>query len=212
MNVAGGDGDMSDSTNWPLKIVVILVLVAISTVFAVGIWYGLAYLGMTTIICLDYMAHALSWMRLGPAGAWLIVGCFLGGVGGRAKALNSFGRRREAKKLMLISLVFGFLFWAMSLGVTAVVERRVVGGPASPVQSPTPTLVGMTTTDVNLRAGANSNYRKVGLAERGSRVRILNVSPDNNWYEVEVLQHGRAKQDPSSNDRGWVSKSYVSLN
>jgi hypothetical protein len=115
---------MSDSRNWPLRIIVILVVVAISSVFAVGIWYGLAYLGMTVIICLDYTAHVLSWMGVGPAGAWLILGCFLGGVVGGARAFNSFGRKKEAWIVTVLALAFCLLFWPTSFAVTAFVENR----------------------------------------------------------------------------------------
>lgn len=69
---------------------------------------------------------------------------------------------------------------------------------------------GVTTTDVNIRSGASSKYPKVGLAERGSRVRVLNSS-SNGWYEIEILQHGRAKVDRKAADRGWLSGQYLSL-
>lgn len=65
-----------------------------------------------------------------------------------------------------------------------------------------------TSTDVNLRALANKTSGKVGLAERGSRVRILNIAADGVWYEVEVTQHGRMKE-PMSADRGWLNSSFL---
>ena len=67
---------------------------------------------------------------------------------------------------------------------------------------------GVTTTDVNLRPVASSaNNQPIGLAESGSRVKVL--SADNNWYEVQVVEHGRPKIDPYSSDRGWIRKIYV---
>jgi len=66
---------------------------------------------------------------------------------------------------------------------------------------------GVTTTDVNLRPDASSNKPPIGLAEAGSRVRILSTS--DNWYEVQVLEHGRAKTDPFTSDRGWINKRFV---
>lgn len=71
---------------------------------------------------------------------------------------------------------------------------------------------GITSTDVNLREGVGSNYRKIGLAERSSRVRILSLSPDGSWYEIQIIQHGRAKADRTSSDRGWLNGKFVSLN
>jgi serine/threonine protein kinase len=69
---------------------------------------------------------------------------------------------------------------------------------------------GVTTTDVNLRPDASSNKPAIGLAEAGSRVKIL--STGDNWYEVQVLEHGRAKADPFTSDRGWINKRFVRFN
>jgi hypothetical protein len=67
---------------------------------------------------------------------------------------------------------------------------------------------GVTTTDVNLRPVASSaNNVPIGLAESGSKVKVLNADP--NWYEVQVVEHARPKTDPYSSDRGWIRKIYV---
>jgi serine/threonine protein kinase len=66
---------------------------------------------------------------------------------------------------------------------------------------------GVTTTDVRLRPDASINNQPIGLAENGSRVKILTAN--DNWYEVQVLQHGRAKTDPFTSDRGWINKKFV---
>ena len=66
---------------------------------------------------------------------------------------------------------------------------------------------GVTTTDVNLRSGAGVANAPIGLAEAGSRIKIL--STGDNWYEVQVLQHGRPKTDPFTSDRGWINKKFV---
>jgi hypothetical protein len=66
---------------------------------------------------------------------------------------------------------------------------------------------GVTTTDVNLRAEANVLNAPIGLAEGGSRVKILSTAEF--WYEVQVLEHGRPKTDPFTSDRGWINKKFV---
>lgn len=71
--------------------------------------------------------------------------------------------------------------------------------------------VATTSTDVNIRSGPNFREEKVGLAERTSRVRVLSTNADSTWYEIEVLQHGRAKKDPNSADRGWLNKKYLNF-
>jgi hypothetical protein len=69
---------------------------------------------------------------------------------------------------------------------------------------------GVTTTDVNLRPVANTTNAPIGLAELGSKVKVL--SADSNWYEVQVVEHGRPKIDPYSSDRGWINKRFVKFN
>ena len=68
---------------------------------------------------------------------------------------------------------------------------------------------GFTTTDVNLRPVANVSQEPIGLAESGSKVKVLSATADSNWYEIQVVQHGRPKEDPFTSDRGWVNKRYV---
>ena len=68
----------------------------------------------------------------------------------------------------------------------------------------------VTTTDVNLRPDPGISRPPIGMAEMGSRVRVLNAS--NNWYEIEILEHGRAPADSNLNaNRGWVNKQFLNL-
>jgi serine/threonine protein kinase len=68
---------------------------------------------------------------------------------------------------------------------------------------------GVTTTDVNLRSGPGASNQTIGLAEIGSRVKVL--SERDNWYEVQILTHGRPKIDQFLSDRGWLNKRFVKL-
>ena len=68
---------------------------------------------------------------------------------------------------------------------------------------------GFTTTDLNLRPDPSVDNQPIGLAENGSRVKVLAVN--SNWYEVQVLQHARPKTDQFTSDRGWVNKSICGL-
>lgn len=85
--------------------------------------------------------------------------------------------------------------WNPFVGVTKITEVFVIGRE------------GVTTTDVRLRSDASTNNPPVGLAENGSRVKIL--ATEDNWYEIQVLQHGRPKTDPFTADRGWINKRFV---
>lgn len=66
---------------------------------------------------------------------------------------------------------------------------------------------GVTTTDVRLRPDPSTSNPSIGLAENGSRVKVLSTTDA--WYEVQVLEHGRPKTDPFTSDRGWINKKFV---
>jgi len=69
-----------------------------------------------------------------------------------------------------------------------------------------------TLTDLNIRSGPSADYSKIGLAEKQSRCRILSLNNDRTWFEIQVVEHGRAKTDQNSVDRGWVNRKYLALN
>ncbi|HEX7313737.1 MAG TPA: serine/threonine protein kinase [Pyrinomonadaceae bacterium] len=65
----------------------------------------------------------------------------------------------------------------------------------------------VTTNDVNLRKGPDTSYTQIGVAERGSTVRVLQVS--GKWYQVQVIERGRPKTNPDSADEGWVNSNLL---
>jgi uncharacterized protein YgiM (DUF1202 family) len=108
----------------------------------------------------------------------------------------------------LVALGLILAFSGMLLATHKYVTQR--WNPLAAVQPAEPPLIGregVTTTDVNLRPVASSANSPIGLAESGSKVKVL--SADSSWYEVQVLQHGRPKVDPYSSDRGWINKRFV---
>ena len=116
---------------------------------------------------------------------------------------------RKRRALVALGLILAFS--GMLLATHKYVTTR--WNPLSPItQNVEPVVIGrqgVTTTDVNLRPVANSANVPIGLAESGSKVKVLSVSAENNWYEVQVVEHGRPKTDPYSSDRGWINKRYV---
>ncbi|HEX8141711.1 MAG TPA: serine/threonine protein kinase [Pyrinomonadaceae bacterium] len=91
------------------------------------------------------------------------------------------------------------------------------GSQAAPAAAPSgPALVGrqgkIISYDVYLRAKPGRNYPPVGVAEKGSVVQVLSVNDANNWYEVQIIKHGRDKDDPNSADRGWITRKYLEIN
>jgi uncharacterized protein YgiM (DUF1202 family) len=114
---------------------------------------------------------------------------------------------RKRRALVALGLILAFS--GMLLATHKYVTTR--WNPLAPIaQDVEPVMIGkqgVTTTDVNLRPVANVSNVPIGLAESGSRVKVL--SADNNWYEVQIVEHARPKTDPYSSDRGWINKRYV---
>ncbi|HEX7998131.1 MAG TPA: serine/threonine protein kinase [Pyrinomonadaceae bacterium] len=122
-------------------------------------------------------------------------------------ALASRGIR--ALVAAMIILAFAGMLLATHYFVS---KRRAQNNQQQQTNNP-PSMVGRegrTITDVNLRPEPSTSNAPVGLAEQNSRVRVLSVS--NNWCEVQVLEHGRDKIDPYSQDRGWIHKRFLNFN
>jgi hypothetical protein len=118
-------------------------------------------------------------------------------------------RPRKRSRDFVVGLVLVLCFAGLLLATGAYVRSRIKTPTVE--QTPPPTgIIGreaLTTTDLNLRDGPNVGNNQIGLAEAGSRVRILDAN--NNWCEVQVLQHSRPKAEPDSADRGWVNKRFL---
>lgn len=117
-------------------------------------------------------------------------------------------RRSNRLRAIIVSLVLIVAFAGMLLATRNYIRNRWAGQQTTQQNA----IVGreaVTTTDLNLRAGPSSANDRVGLAEAGSRVKVLNIGSNVNWCEVQVIQHSRPKTDPASSDRGWVNKQFL---
>ncbi len=139
--------------------------------------------------------------------------------GGGTKATGASTDPSAGFAIAVLAVVLVALFSAMSI---LVLGRHIMLTPSAPVQEPSeqsnaPALdaaqpeakvnseVGdelLTVTDVNVRAEPGKGRLKVGLAEKDSRVRIL--EKHGNWRKVAILTHGREKEDPDTKDTGWI--------
>jgi serine/threonine protein kinase len=129
------------------------------------------------------------------------------GQAARAVEVKPALKARRRGRDFVVGVILVLCFAGLLVATGAYVRSRI---RSSAPDQPTTTGVGhdaLTTTDLNLRDGPSVNSNQIGLAEAGSKVRILNAN--NNWCEVQVLQHGRPKEDPASADRGWVNKRYL---
>ncbi|MBD0325827.1 MAG: SH3 domain-containing protein, partial [Pyrinomonadaceae bacterium] len=118
--------------------------------------------------------------------------------------------RRSVRALVAAMIIIAFA--GMLLATHFYVSRRR-GQSGQQQSSGSTSLVGRegkTTRDANLRPEPTMSKNPVGIAEQGSRVKVLDVN--NDWYEVQVIEHGRDKINPDSLDRGWVHKSSLVFN
>jgi hypothetical protein len=128
-----------------------------------------------------------------------------------AVATTVAAKPRKRGRDFVVGLILVLCFAGL-LAATGAYVRSWIKQRASQQTTTTTTDAGrqaVTTTDVNLRAGPNSKTDIVGLAESGSRVKVLDTSSNNNWCEVQVLQHSRPKDDPASADRGWLNRTFL---
>jgi serine/threonine protein kinase len=130
-----------------------------------------------------------------------------GQVARAAEARVAVKPRRRGRDFV-VGVVLVLCFAGLLVATGAYVRSRI--NARTTEQPPTTGVIGrdaLTTTDLNLRDGPNVTSNQIGLAEGGSKVRVLNAN--NNWCEVQVTQHARTKEDPNSADRGWVNKKYL---
>jgi len=121
-------------------------------------------------------------------------------------------RGRDFVVGLALVLCFAGLLAATGAYVRSLIKQRTSQQQQTTTPSSDVGREAVTTTDVNLRAGPNKDTDAIGLAELGSRVKIMSISSSNaNWCEVQVIQHSRAKKDPSSADRGWMNRTKLNF-
>jgi serine/threonine protein kinase len=130
-------------------------------------------------------------------------------VPGSDKRVTPGGTQGKSSRLrpLIVSLVLILAFAGMLLATRNYIRNRWARQTTE--QNTLVGREGLTTTDLNLRAGPSSATDRVGLAESGSRVKVLTLGANVNWCEIQVVQHARPKSDPTSQDRGWVNKQFL---
>ncbi|MEO8650027.1 MAG: serine/threonine protein kinase [Acidobacteriota bacterium] len=109
--------------------------------------------------------------------------------------------RRAATFLFVLALFAGVLYGTS-------VYLRGLGflpriGDQSSVQS------GRANTDINLRPEPSVNNDPIGLVTKNSKVRIVKIQ--NNWYQVDVVEQGRQRDQGLDSTHGWLNGKYVDL-
>lgn len=117
-------------------------------------------------------------------------------------------RARRWLVALLLILVFAMMLFATHNYVSNLRNRH--NSSSSSAANDNISVVGrefIALTDINLRSGPNRSNPKVGVADRGARVRVLRVN--GLWYEVEILERQRPKNEPDEVDQGWLNREYL---
>ena len=77
------------------------------------------------------------------------------------------------------------------------------------IHNPFSAQTGHANTDINLRPDPSVNNDPIGLVTKNSRVRIVKIQ--NNWYQVDVLEQGRTREEQLPITRGWLNGKYIDL-
>ena len=77
------------------------------------------------------------------------------------------------------------------------------GGVLPNISNPFSTQEAIALTDINLRPEPNMGKKIIGRVSKDSRLRI--VDSNDNWYEVDIIEHGRAKESDDWAEHGWIS-------
>ena len=130
--------------------------------------------------------------------------------------LNPYKRpRRWVNFLVAVTIITAFIALLLAMHRYFFHDRGFGAATSSAAQPAAndPSIIGreavVTGTDVNLRPDPSLDNPQIGVAEEGSRVRVLNVK--NEWCEVYVVKHGREKTNRDSKDQGWLKRRFLSF-
>lgn len=114
------------------------------------------------------------------------------------------------KKRFLSRLATFMIVICLFTGILYATHSFLRGSGLLPeIKNPFAKPTGTATSDVNLRITGDPDSQKVGLVPKNSRVRIVNSK--DNWYEVDIIEFGRPKDNPSDAEHGWVNKRYIDV-
>ena len=111
--------------------------------------------------------------------------------------------RRVAAFVLILGIFAGILY------ATNVYFRRKNASTTAGAPTQSKPVAGKANTDVNLRQNAGTDSDPRGVVPRNSRVKIVNSK--DNWYEIDVVEFSRPKENPTDAEHGWVNKKYIDV-
>ena len=107
---------------------------------------------------------------------------------------------------MAAFLIFIGIFTGLLYGTANYMRGRSV---LPSIRNPFKTQTAVANTDIYLRPNPSTDNDPVGLVTKNSKVRIVNSQ--NNWYQVDVVEQGRARGGAPNATRGWLNGRYLDL-
>jgi serine/threonine protein kinase len=111
-------------------------------------------------------------------------------------------------KSFLVGVCLIIAFTTMLLATHYFFRGRAIWNSGTTTNNTDPIIgrEGTTTANVNLRPDPSAKNKSIGIAEKGTTVKILAVSGD--WYRVQITNRPRPK-NPNWADEGWIHKDYI---
>jgi len=114
--------------------------------------------------------------------------------------------KQTSLRRFAVFIIFLGLFAGILYGTHNYLRGR---GVLPQISNPFKSQTGKTNTDLNLRPSPSNKNDPIGMVSKDSRVKILSSS--DNWYEIEVVEYGRPKDNPNYADRGWVYAKFIKV-
>jgi serine/threonine protein kinase len=123
-----------------------------------------------------------------------------------AGAATSSRRKRGFVRRAAAFMIFIGLFTGILYGTASYMRGR---GVLPSILARFRTQTAVANTDIYLRPTPNTDNDPVGLVTKNSKVRIVNSQ--NNWYQVDVIEQGRARTGTQTASRGWLNGKYLDI-
>ncbi len=116
-------------------------------------------------------------------------------------------RRKKSLRRFTYFVIFLVLFAGSLYGTYNFLLGR---GLLPRSNRPAAAQTGTANTDVNLRPSPSIGNNPIGVVTKNSTVKI--VGKQDNWLEIDIIEHGRPPQNSADIRHGWVYGKYIDLN
>lgn len=113
-------------------------------------------------------------------------------------------RRRKRFRRILTFVVTILVFTGLLYGTASYMRGRLT----LPIFATKPQTA-TANTDIYLRPNPNTDNDPIGLVTKNSKVKI--VTAKDNWYQIDIVEQGRARQGANNVTRGWLNGKYIDL-